>query len=87
VGFIGKAHDKAVQTYVSSISRELDLVYLDTGSDLQAMNAFAIFPSVDIVCQAFANLIFFFKFKHAAILYNTKTSNFFSLKAYCLISR
>jgi hypothetical protein len=75
IGFIGMNDGKsALNSYVRSLTDELDLLYVDTGLVTNISNSFSLYPSVETMCRAFGDLIEFFEWKHAAIFYNTKNS-------------
>ena len=63
-----------VKLYVQSLCEQLDLIHFDVEPSLEATYSFNLYPSVDVLCQAFVDLIKKFEWKHTAIIYDSKTS-------------
>ena len=73
LGYIG-SYENQLESFIESMSEQLDLIYIRTKPSSISNRAFNIFPSLDLVCTAFADLIILFEWKHAAIFYNLETS-------------
>jgi hypothetical protein len=73
LGFIG-SYDSQLESYIESMSRDLNLLHIQTKQRLSTRFSFNIYPSIDVVCNAFVDLIELFQWKHAAIIYNLETS-------------
>jgi hypothetical protein len=65
-----------LKLYVQSLCEQLDLIHFDVEPSLEASYSFNLYPSVDVLCQAFVDLIKKFEWKHTAIIYDSKTSIF-----------
>lgn len=73
LGFIGPYENK-LENFIESLSQELDLIHIETQPTQQTRHSFNMYPSLDHLCNAFADLITLFQWKHAAIFYNMETS-------------
>lgn len=68
--------DEITKLYIKSLSEELNLIHFDIEPSLESTYSFNLFPSLDILCHGFAELVKRFEWKHLAIIYDSKTSNF-----------
>ncbi|CAF0986150.1 unnamed protein product, partial [Brachionus calyciflorus] len=69
--------DPSIETlniYSRSLCEQLDLIHIDIEPNLEPSYSFNLYPALDVICQAFADLIKKFDWKHAAIIYNSKTN-------------
>jgi hypothetical protein len=73
LAFIG-SYDSQLESYIESLCEELDLVHIQTKPSTISRYSFNIYPSFDVICTAFADLINLFQWKHAAVFYNLETS-------------
>lgn len=60
--------------YSRSLSENLDLIHFDIEQNSEPSYSFNLFPALDVICQAFSDLIKKFEWKHAAIIYNSDTN-------------
>ena len=67
-------HEESLKLYVKSLSKDLELIHFDIEPTQNPTYSYSLFPSLDIVCNAFADLIRKFEWKHVVILYDSKTS-------------
>lgn len=67
-------HDDAFKLYIKSMCHELDIIHFDIDPALEPSHSFNIYPSLDVLCTGFADLIKKFGWKHVAILYDPKSS-------------
>jgi hypothetical protein len=75
LALIGPQED-TLKLYVKSLCEELELIHFDIDPSLEASYSFNLYPALDVLCHAFSELIKNFEWKHAAIIYNAKTSKF-----------
>lgn len=66
--------DETFRIYVKSMCKELDILHFDIEPNLQPSHSFNLYPSLDVLCQGFADLIKKFGWKHVAIFYDPKSS-------------
>lgn len=60
--------------YSRSLSENLNLVHFDIEPKSEPNYSFNLYPALDVLCQAFSDLIKKFQWKHAAIIYNSDTN-------------
>lgn len=68
-------NQQSFRQYIQSLSEELDLVHLDIEPSSEPSYSFNLYPSTDTLCRMFGDLIKRFQWKHAAIIYDSRTSN------------
>lgn len=66
--------DETFRIYVKSMCKELDILHFDIEPNLQPSHSFNLYPSLDVLCLGFADLIKKFGWKHVAIFYDPKSS-------------
>ena len=57
------------------MAEQLDLIHFDIDPSAEPSYSFNLYPSGDVICRTFSDLIKLFEWKHLAIIYNSKTSN------------
>lgn len=67
-------HDESLKMYSRSLAEQLDLIHFDIDAAVEPTYSFNLHPAGDVICQAFADLIRRFEWRHLAIIYNTNTS-------------
>lgn len=65
---------ESLKFYSRSLSENLDLIHFDIEQNSEPSYSFNLFPALDVMCQAFSDLIKKFEWKHAAIIYNSDTN-------------
>jgi hypothetical protein len=73
LGYIGYSND-ATHTYINSLSKDLDIIYINTSPHTLNENTFSIYPDSSVMCKAFSSLIKLFGWKHVAIIYDSENS-------------
>ena len=68
------SEEETFKNYAQSISEDLDLVHFDIEPSTESSHSFNLYPSSDTLCKTFGDLIKRFQWKHAAIIYDSKTS-------------
>lgn len=77
LAMIGPTDHNTLKMYVKSLCEKLDILHFDIEPTFeQQQNSFNFFPSLEILCHAFSDLIKKFGWSHAAVIYNSKTSKF-----------
>jgi hypothetical protein len=68
--------DPQLESFVESMSEQLNFILMKTKSSSSSLsrNSFDIYPSYNLICTAFSDLVNYFQWKHAAIFYNLDTS-------------
>lgn len=67
--------EETTRLYIKSLSEELNLIHFDIEPSLESTYSFNLYPSLDVLCHGFAELVKRFEWKHLAIIYDSKTSN------------
>ena len=67
-------HENVLKSYVKSLCQDLELIHFDIEPTLDPSYSFNFYPALDVLCQAFSDLIKTFEWKHTAIIYNSNTS-------------
>lgn len=60
--------------YSRSLSENLNLIHFDFEPKTEPNYSFNLYPALDVMCQAFSDLIKKFQWKHAAIIYNSENN-------------
>ncbi len=60
--------------YAQSLSEDLDLIHFDIDPAGEPSYSFNLYPSINTLCRMFGELIRRFQWKHAAIIYDGRTS-------------
>jgi len=66
--------EETTRLYIKSLSEELNLIHFDIEPSLESTYSFNLYPSLDVLCHGFAELVKRFEWKHLAIIYDSKTS-------------
>ena len=76
IAFTVPFNNGLLKNYVDSISQQFNLINVQTTTQAKTSNfAFDFNPSPDLVCDAFADLLKFYQWRHAIVFYNSETSN------------
>ena len=76
-------YNDQILSYVEAISKEFELINIQTKPSKNSEYSFNFYPSNDVLCNAFKDLLSYYQWKHATIFYNSET-NLDRLK--CLLS-
>jgi hypothetical protein len=69
--------EETLKLYVKSLSEQLNIIHFDIEPSLDPSYSFNFYPSMDVFCRGFADLISKFEWRHVAIIYDSKTSKIF----------
>jgi hypothetical protein len=67
-------YNEQILSYVEAISKEFDLINVQTKPSKVADYSFNFYPSNDVLCNAFKDLLSYYKWKHATVFYNSETN-------------
>ena len=73
VAYIGP-RDHSLKLYMQSFCEQYNMIHFDTEPSFDATYSFNLFPSMEIICRAYVDLINMFDWKHTAVIYDSKTS-------------
>jgi hypothetical protein len=80
LAMIGPRNDNSLKMYVKSLCEQLDVLHFDIEPSFDRnINSFNFYPSLEVLCHAFSDLIKKFEWTHAAVIYNSRTSCYFEL--------